>query len=333
MLTVVVPAYNGGRELEECLAAITEGTRRPDELIVVDDASTDDSGPRAARRGARVITLAGQPRGPAHARNTGVAAATGDLIVFIDADVAVHADTLARLERRLRDDSTLVAVFGSYDDAPPAPDLVSQYKNLQHHWVHQHACRDAQTFWAGCGAIRREAFLAIGGYDIAFERPAIEDIELGLRLTDAGLRVELDREILCTHLKRWTLASLLQADIGGRAIPWCRQIARRGQAPHDLNLSNAARWSGALSWLALLALCAAPWYGPLWFVWLATLGAVIGLNRAFYRFLWQRGGGRLLALGMALHYAYYVYSTAIFVSIAAPALVVRRVREMTRAQP
>ena len=290
MLTVVVPAYNGGRELEECLAAITEGTRRPDELIVVDDASTDDSGPRAARRGARVITLAASPGRPMPA--TPACGSHGDLIVFIDADVAVHADTLARLERRLRDDSTLVAVFGSYDDAPPAPELVSQYKNLQHHWVHQHACRDAQTFWAGCGAIRREAFLAIGGYDIAFERPAIEDIELGLRLTDAGLRVELDREILCTHLKRWTLASLLQADIGGRAIPWCRQIARRGQAPHDLNLSNAARWSGALSWLALLALCAAPWYGPLWFVWLATLGGSHRLT-VLYRFLWQRGGAAL----------------------------------------
>ena len=59
--------------------------------------------------------------------------------------------------------------------------MVSQYRNLLHHFVHQHGHAEASTFWAGCGAIRRAAFDAVGGFDAArFPRPSIEDIELGL---------------------------------------------------------------------------------------------------------------------------------------------------------
>jgi glycosyltransferase involved in cell wall biosynthesis len=338
MLTVIVPVYNGGVGLARCLAAIRAGTRQPDELIVVDDASTDGSAEVAANYGARVVSLAGEPRGPARARNRGVSAAEGDLLVFVDADVAVQAEAVARLDARLLADATLDGVFGSYDDHPTDASLVSQYKNLQHHWVHQHSGGPAHTFWAGCGAVRRAAFEAVGGYDERFERPAIEDIDFGLRLRDAGFRLELDPAILCTHLKRWTLHSLLQADISGRAIPWSRLIAARGEAPHSLNLDRVNRWSGALAWIGLIALCAAPW----WPIAMApaglalpgmTLAAVLWLNRAFYRFLRQRGGRWLQLVGVLLHLGYYVYATAIFGCVAGPALLRRLLPGTTKAQP
>ncbi len=47
----------------------------------------------------------------------------------------------------------LAAVFGSYDDEPAAPNFLSQYKNLFHHFVHQQGSAEASTFWSGCGAI------------------------------------------------------------------------------------------------------------------------------------------------------------------------------------
>lgn len=331
MLSLIIPVHNGERELGRCLQAICDSSRRPDELIVVDDASTDASAEIARHWGARVIRYSHGPQGPARARNGGAQVARGEILAFVDADVAVHPDTIARLEARLRDDATLAAVFGSYDDAPTDPGLVSQYKNLQHHWVHQHAKPEAQTFWAGCGIVRREAFEAVGGFDTRFASAAIEDIEFGLRLHDAGWRIDLDANILCTHLKRWTLARMLRADISGRAIPWSRLIAARGQAPLDLNLDRSARWSGALAWLAVVSCCLALRWPRLVALTILAVAAVLCLNRTFYRFLWQQGGWHLLLAGIALHLAYYLYSTAIFGWFALPKLLWRRLPHAKKA--
>ena len=80
---------------------------------------------------------------------------TGQYLVFIDADVCVHQDTLVRFAERFTADPMLDAVMGSYDDAPAASNFLSQYKNLFHHYVHQTGDGEIRTFWSGCGAIRR----------------------------------------------------------------------------------------------------------------------------------------------------------------------------------
>lgn len=80
-------------------------------------------------------------------------------------------------------DTQVDALIGSYDDDPKSPDFISQYRNLMHCSVHQTGRSEASTFWSGCGAIRREVFLESGGFDETYVRPAIEDIELGYRLT------------------------------------------------------------------------------------------------------------------------------------------------------
>ena len=105
--------------------------------------------------------------GPAAARNRGAEQVAGDVIVFVDADVTVHPDALERIREAFAADPELAAVFGSYDDAPAAPQLVSQFRNLLHHHVHSSSPGPAETFWAGLGAVRREPFLAAGGFDSA----------------------------------------------------------------------------------------------------------------------------------------------------------------------
>ncbi len=87
-LAVIIPVHNGGDDLRCCLEAVATSTRPPDEVMVTDDASTDGSGELARQQGARVIRLDGQPHGPAFARNRGAEIAQGDVIVFLDADVA-----------------------------------------------------------------------------------------------------------------------------------------------------------------------------------------------------------------------------------------------------
>ncbi len=154
---MVIPVRNGAGSLRSCLSAIDSSKSAVHECIVVDDGSSDETGAIAEAAGAIVLRTE-SASGPAAARNLGAAYASSDLLVFIDADVCVLGDTLRRIRARFEQDPTLDALFGSYDAEPVARGLVSQYKNLFQHYVHQHGRTDSETFWSGCGAIRTSVF-------------------------------------------------------------------------------------------------------------------------------------------------------------------------------
>jgi GT2 family glycosyltransferase len=312
LLTVVVPVYNGGPQLARCLDALLASDFPHYEIVVVDDGSTDDSACLARARGVQVIQTNSQS-GPAAARNLGASHALGSIIVFVDADVVVRRDTLSRLAARFRAQN-IAAVFGSYDDAPPAAGFVSQYKNLQHHFVHQQSSAEAETFWAGCGAIRRKAFEAVGGFDESkYKKPSIEDIELGYRLRRKDFKIVLDQKLQVTHLKRWTLRSLLITDIFNRALPWSRLILENEGMIKDLNLRVRDRACAALTGLAFAFLMLS--YFSLAFLplMLAALGVVFLLNRRFFGFLKARCGQWFALRAFPLLALYYFYSGTIFV--------------------
>ncbi|MBI5083979.1 MAG: glycosyltransferase family 2 protein [Acidobacteria bacterium] len=236
LVSVVIPAYNARETLELCLGNLMESQPSPPyECLVVDDGSTDGSAEIAARYGARVLSTGGR-KGPAYARNIGARAAAGNVLLFLDADVTVHPDTVELVRSAFAADPKLDALMGSYDDAPGTEDFLSQYRNLMHCFTHQTSRREACTFWSGCGAIRKDLFLEHGGFDEEFGRPAIEDIELGYRLQQAGRKLMLDREIQVKHLKRWTFLNLLKTDVLDRGIPWTELILRDQRMPNDLNL-------------------------------------------------------------------------------------------------
>ena len=306
-LSVVIPVYNGTEELQRCLAALAASHYDDFEVLVVDDGSTQPVEPVVTAYGCRYLRLAG-PGGPARARNHGAAHTTGQYLVFIDADVCVHQDTLVRFAERFRADPMLAAVVGSYDDAPVASNFLSQYKNLFHHYVHQNDDGEIRTFWSGCGAIRRELFLAFGGFDAQrYSRPAIEDIELGTWVSAAGHRIVLDSQIKATHLKRWTLWSLLKTDISARGVPWMGLMLRAGGLADTLNVKHTQRFSVALVYLLALSLVAAVWWQWAWIsvVLLALMVAV--LNYDFYRFFMARKGVWFTLRVVPLHWLYFGY--------------------------
>src|SRR5262245_54239107 len=98
-IAVVIPVRNDPGHLEACLNSLRECNSVAYEIVVVDDASTDATPQVGSKLGARVIRIP-ECRGPAAARNRGVAEAVAPLVLFIDADVCVHSDTLARLVQR-----------------------------------------------------------------------------------------------------------------------------------------------------------------------------------------------------------------------------------------
>ena len=191
--------------------------------------------------------------GPASARNLAARQASGALLIFFDADVVPHPQTLGRLRAALENDPALDAIIGAYDDAPYCQQFLSQYRNLQHCFVHRRGRRAAFTFWTGCGAVRRASFLAQGGFLESYDKPSIEDIEFGARLIRAGGSIALDPAIQVKHLKSWTFRGMVRTDIFQRAVPWTELIVREGRLPNDLNLATGQRVSAALALLAPVA--------------------------------------------------------------------------------
>ena len=285
-LTAVVPATNGPQTLARCVRAIEAAAEPPEEVLVVDEP------PRS---------------GPAAARNLGARRAAGELLCFVDADVEVHEDVFARIRAAFDADPDLVAVFGSYDDTPPADGTVSAFRNLLHHHVHQSAAGPASTFWAGLGALRRDAFLASGGFDERrYPASSVEDIELGMRLSADGARIVLDPALQGTHLKRWTLRSMVATDFSRRGVPWVELRLRSGGGDRGaLNLGWRHRASAAA---AVLGALAAATRRPV--PALSALGALAWLNRDFYALLARRRGVGAAAVGVGLHAVHHVTGAA-----------------------
>lgn len=312
-ISVIMPAHNAESMLPGTLGALRASDMPEDdwELIVVDDASTDDTAVVAARFADTVVRLSGKPHGPAYARNRGSEVARGDCLAFIDADVVVRSDTLTRFAAVLRSERDVAAVFGAYDTSPPAPGLMSQYRNLLHHYVHSRNAGDVETFWAGAGVVRRQVFEEVGMYDEwHYARPQIEDIELGQRIRSTGYRILLRPDIQVTHLKRWTFGSVVRTDLRDRGIPWARLLAHRGTmlTSGTLNLKWTEKLNTAFVWLSAALLLAAVVMRSSWPLLpvVVLLGCVVAINHHLHAFFFRERG---ILFGLAVipvHLMYYL---------------------------
>jgi GT2 family glycosyltransferase len=300
-IATIVPATDEPATLDACVSAIRGAVDPPDEIIVVE-------APAAL--------------GAAAARNLGAHQTDAAVLVFVDSDVTVHPDVFARIREHFDSDPGLSAVFGSYDDDPPAAGFVSTFRNLLHYQVHQNAAGPAETFWTGIGAVERSAFEAIGGFDD--ELATMEDVDFGMRLSATGRRILLDPQIQGTHLKRWSFWSMVRTDFAGRGVPWTVLLLRHGRSSTALNLGWAHRLSGTACLVACAAL-ARRRYG----VALAAGIGFIALNRDFHGFLFRRFGGRKAAAGVGLHAVHHLVGIA-SVPVGVAAFLSQRRREDRR---
>jgi GT2 family glycosyltransferase len=313
---VVIAAYNAGETLARALDAAIAAAGRA-RVVVVDAGSLDGCADAARQRGVDVLRL-DQRAGPALARNRGAQASSAEVVLFLDADCVAHPDVVDRVRAAFSADPALTALTGSYDDAPPARGFFSQYMNLRHHLTHQRARRDDATFWAGCGAVRRAVFLEAGGFDAArYASPQIEDIELGLRLRRSGARLRLDPGLLVTHLKRWTLRSVLRTDLYDRALPWSALILEDGELPSDLNLRSSQRAAALLAAPALAAVALLPVVaitGHWWFAAaaLAVVAASMAANRDLIGFFAAKRGVAFALGAWLFHQIHLLVATGAF---------------------
>jgi len=214
-ITAIVCAYNESHYLAACLFSLLAQTRRLDEILVINNASTDDTGAIAREvPGVRVID---EPRkGLVVARETARLAATGDLLAYVDADCRAPIWWAERLERRFAHPYAPLGVTGPYrfyDWDWRGRALVRAYDMAvapPTHFLVHHALQWGAIFYGGNFAVRREALERIGGFDrsIAFHG---EDTNLGRRLTAEG-RIDV-----CPDCWVWTSARRYRA-MGKRRV-------------------------------------------------------------------------------------------------------------------
>jgi glycosyltransferase involved in cell wall biosynthesis len=256
-LSVLMPVYDGAETLDAALAALRASRFHDYELIVVDDGSRDQSPAIAQRWKPDVFARHDTNRGHMAARNRGAALARGRVLVSIDADVCVAPDTLERIAAHFADPA-FECVVGLYEPRQPHGGAVSAYKNA---WIHHSYAESPDRidwFFTAVGAVRRDVFEREGGFVDRFRRESGGgDVEFGRRLHAAGVRIHLDKALRVTHLRRFTLASLLRNDYR-RAAGWTRlalgsraglrTAVRRGVA----NVRRGFALSAALTFAACL---------------------------------------------------------------------------------
>ena len=193
-ISVIVCTHNEERYLGPCLVSLLAQTRLPDEVIVINNASTDRTAAvAAAMPDVRVINESA--KGLVIARERGRRESRGELLVYVDADCRAPSTWLQRIERRFAADRSLIALSGNYrfyDWAWIGRSLLRAYDftlGPATHLLVKYVLRIGVVFYGGNFAVRREALERIGGFDTTIEFHG-EDTNLGRRLSRIG-KVEL----------------------------------------------------------------------------------------------------------------------------------------------
>nr|WP_240972484.1 glycosyltransferase family A protein [Nonomuraea sp. FMUSA5-5] len=323
MVSVIVPNYNYARTLGLCLEALERQTYRDIEVIVVDDRSTDDSVEIARRHGARVVVTDTNIGAPA-ARNVGVEHARGEVLFFLDSDLALADDVVEHAVRLLTADPGLGVVCGTYDPEPLIPDSrVERYRSLQlHYWISGDE-GDITTIYSALFAMRADVFREIGPLNPALRHS--ENAEYGHRVTTRGYRIVLDNRIRGRHDHDDRLKVVL-SKFFHRARLHIPLYLRRP----DFNggPANSSRGWGSLA--ALFAVLAAPLpalLGPAWAVApLALLAASIASDLGMYRFVRRYAGLRFTLYFTTVHFLVNVTVAVAVFAGAAQCLVSSRFR-------
>jgi O-antigen biosynthesis protein len=239
-ITVVVCAYNAEATIDECLRHLCASTYPDLEILVVDDGSTDGTAAIARRhRRARVVTV--PHAGLSVARNEGLARATGEIVAYLDSDAYPTPEWLHYLA--LAFDASDVAGAGGPNipprDDPEGAQVVAQSPGGP---VHVLVADDRAEHVPGCNmAFRREALLAVGGFDPIYTS-AGDDVDVCWKVLDRGCKIGFHPAALVWHHRRPGLAPYLRQQRGyGRA-----EALVAARHPERFSASGSARWAGRI---------------------------------------------------------------------------------------
>ncbi len=220
-VSVVIPARNESRTIRQLLDAVVGQTRCPDEIVVADDASTDDTAKLVEQFGrpvsaCRIRLIPGRGRGVAAALNTAITACVGDVVVRLDGHSRPEKDYIERSLDRLRNDR--VAVVGGVwqieaGDSSLTARVIARVVShasvsggAQYRSPARLGLEPVHVDTVPFGVFRRELWRQLGGFDEGLL--ANEDFDFNYRARVAGAQVVLDPNIRSTYFARPTLGAL-----------------------------------------------------------------------------------------------------------------------------
>ncbi len=236
-ISVVVPVLDDARYLEACLTALDHQTRPPDEVVVVDNGSVDDSVAVARRHGARVVSE--RRRGVTAASACGFDAATGEIVARCDADSVVPATWLERIESDLARVPEAVAVTGParFYELHGAPEILARTLYLGGYFVSMRLLLGHHVLFGSNCAVRAHAWQAVSA-SVPRDDPEVhDDMDLSYRLPVTA--VVLHDRRLVVGISARPFVSL--ESMGRRASRAVRTFSLHlpAQLPHR-------RWAGRL---------------------------------------------------------------------------------------
>lgn len=305
---MIVPCYNGEITLPACLEAITHSDYDNYELIVVDDGSTDRSFQIARQFTDSVIGI-GENRGVTAARNHGAREASGEILLFVDSDIILRKDTISRLVKGFSYPETMV-YQGVHSKIPANPGIGPSYVALEWHFNMAHNLGKgniADCFFAECGAIRKDFFWKIGGFDEGFKGAGGEEFEISQRIM-ARTQIRCNPNIETDHIFQsiWGRTKTLF----WRSPSYLEVMKRQKRFTRILrgNMFLAVIFS-ALSLISLLIALFSQKY-----LFLFPVFFVVGIlvNYRFFLFLLREKGAGFTLLATFLYWLFYL---AIFLGL------------------
>lgn len=278
-ISVLIPCYNAAGTIRDCLDAVFRSNFKSFEVIVVDDASTDDT-IRICREYKCSILQNDSNSGPSHCRNRAAAAARAGIVLYIDSDILIAPDTLERVAAFFRDHPDVHIFQGRYSDTSYYKNVFSRYKNARL------AFREIS---------RREGDVAfINTSLVAMQKPVLEqyhfdesirraeDSLFGWRYHQDGNRIVLDHSFQAVHMKQYTLATFMRYQFRSGhdlVMNWMFKGMGKAVLSETNSLSNRLQLLRApLSLLFAAALLAAPFLP--WTLWLPILAVLLALAAA-----------------------------------------------------
>jgi glycosyltransferase involved in cell wall biosynthesis len=269
-ISIVIPTFNRRDVLAKTLASLFDQTYPPDrlEIVVADDGSTDGTAgfleSMRVKARCRLLWARQDKRGPAAARNLGIRNSSGPLVLLFGDDMIAHKELVARHVKCQAEQEGKVAVLGYIAWAPEIK--VTPFMRYIGESGHQFGYRltggtkdlPYSFFYSSNLSIKRAILLEDGLFDEDFRYPAYEDIELGFRLQQKGLRIVLDKEAIGYHNHPVTLRRFCERQViaGRSAAIGLRKHPQGFLSPKDtLRSGNALKGKAKRILIPALSLC------------------------------------------------------------------------------
>lgn len=299
MISIVIPTYNASGFMPALLDSIFNQAVKDMEVIIVDDCSTDNTIEIVKKYPVRVIQME-MNGGPARARNRGVKEAAGNIIFFLDADVIVLDGTIQEVEDYFKNHPAAQCIIGICSTTPLNSGFVPAYMAM-FEYIHliRRQYNTVTVFAPRCGAIQKDFFLEIGGYDEQYKGADVEDFELARRINKRNCII-LNPQLLVRH----QFADFRQAlkIYFKRTVMWVHLFFREKQLDNAGPTSPSNGIAAICAFLSFLSLLLIPFASFARYLFLFLVLIFLLSNFKWWNFMRGKAGLLFSVRAMALNY-------------------------------